>query len=49
MDGLKKVDLRFLNHQQKLAFWINMYNACIMHVKPFFFSFLIYIYIKYLN
>ncbi|CAA0834043.1 Protein of unknown function- DUF547 [Striga hermonthica] len=31
MDGLQKVDLRFLSHQQKLAFWINMYNACIMH------------------
>ncbi|KAL0390084.1 UNVERIFIED_CONTAM: hypothetical protein Scaly_0365500 [Sesamum calycinum] len=30
IDGLKKVDLRFLSHQQKLAFWINMYNAC-MH------------------
>lgn len=32
MDGLQKVDLRFLSHRQKLAFWINMYNACIMHV-----------------
>ncbi|KAH6827971.1 hypothetical protein C2S53_014636 [Perilla frutescens var. hirtella] len=31
MDGLQKVDLRFFTHQQKLAFWINMYNACIMH------------------
>ncbi|KAG8387641.1 hypothetical protein BUALT_Bualt02G0042500 [Buddleja alternifolia] len=31
MDSLQKVDLRFLSHQQKLAFWINMYNACIMH------------------
>ncbi|XP_042050200.1 uncharacterized protein LOC121795687 isoform X2 [Salvia splendens] len=31
MDGLEKVDLRFLSHRQKLAFWINMYNACIMH------------------
>ncbi|KAL6506406.1 hypothetical protein OROGR_024587 [Orobanche gracilis] len=31
MDGLKKVELRFLSHQQKLAFWMNMYNACIMH------------------
>ncbi|KAL1542712.1 hypothetical protein AAHA92_19766 [Salvia divinorum] len=31
MDGLQKVDLRFMSHQQKLAFWINMYNACIMH------------------
>ncbi|KAK6144378.1 hypothetical protein DH2020_021198 [Rehmannia glutinosa] len=31
MEGLEKVDLRFLSHQQKLAFWINMYNACIMH------------------
>ncbi|XP_058199881.1 uncharacterized protein LOC131314939 isoform X1 [Rhododendron vialii] len=31
MTSLQIVDLRFLNHQQKLAFWINMYNACIMH------------------
>ncbi|KAK6144416.1 hypothetical protein DH2020_021236 [Rehmannia glutinosa] len=31
MEGLEKVDLRLLSHQQKLAFWINMYNACIMH------------------
>ncbi|KAJ9540475.1 hypothetical protein OSB04_026981 [Centaurea solstitialis] len=31
MNGLQKVDLMFLSSQQKLAFWINMYNACIMH------------------
>ncbi|XP_030448064.1 uncharacterized protein LOC115670840 isoform X1 [Syzygium oleosum] len=31
MSHLKTVDLRFLTNQQKLAFWINMYNACIMH------------------
>ncbi|GJT14636.1 putative ternary complex factor MIP1 [Tanacetum coccineum] len=31
MNGLQKVDLLFLTSQQKLAFWINMYNACIMH------------------
>ncbi|KAA8550359.1 hypothetical protein F0562_002043 [Nyssa sinensis] len=31
MNGLQKVDLSFLAYQQKLAFWINMYNACIMH------------------
>lgn len=31
MTSLQIVDLRFLNHQQKLAFWINMYNACVMH------------------
>ncbi|XP_022753874.1 uncharacterized protein LOC111302201 [Durio zibethinus] len=29
--NLQKVDLRALTCQQKLAFWINMYNACIMH------------------
>ncbi|CAH9094529.1 unnamed protein product [Cuscuta europaea] len=29
--NLEKVDLRFLTRQQKLAFWINIYNACIMH------------------
>ncbi|XP_010535616.1 PREDICTED: uncharacterized protein LOC104810866 isoform X3 [Tarenaya hassleriana] len=31
MNNLETVDLRVLNHQQKLAFWINMYNACVMH------------------
>ncbi|PIN00116.1 hypothetical protein CDL12_27382 [Handroanthus impetiginosus] len=31
MEALQKVDLRFMSHQQKLAFWVNMYNACIMH------------------
>ncbi|KAF5188009.1 electron transporter, putative (Protein of unknown function, DUF547) [Thalictrum thalictroides] len=30
-NDLQNADLRFLTHQQKLAFWINMYNACIMH------------------
>ncbi|ESQ42272.1 hypothetical protein EUTSA_v10012852mg [Eutrema salsugineum] len=31
MNSLETVDLRVLNHQQKLAFWINMFNACVMH------------------
>ncbi|KAG5238054.1 hypothetical protein OIU78_007767 [Salix suchowensis] len=31
MNNLQTVDLRFLTRHQKLAFWINMYNACIMH------------------
>ncbi|XP_059659441.1 uncharacterized protein LOC132306174 isoform X2 [Cornus florida] len=31
MNSLQKVDLRSLTTQQKLAFWINIYNACIMH------------------
>ncbi|KAF9597944.1 hypothetical protein IFM89_023315, partial [Coptis chinensis] len=31
INNLQNVELRFLTHQQKLAFWINMYNACIMH------------------
>ncbi|GAB4850722.1 hypothetical protein Ancab_030022 [Ancistrocladus abbreviatus] len=31
LNSLQKVDLRSLSDQQKLAFWINMYNACIMH------------------
>ncbi|TYH14225.1 hypothetical protein ES288_A06G203300v1 [Gossypium darwinii] len=29
---LSNVDLTFLTYKQKLAFWINIYNACIMHV-----------------
>ncbi|MCL7023942.1 hypothetical protein MKW94_008149 [Papaver nudicaule] len=28
---LSTVDLSFLTYKQKLAFWINIYNACIMH------------------
>ncbi|KAK1267734.1 hypothetical protein QJS04_geneDACA000312 [Acorus gramineus] len=31
MNCLHDVDLRFLSHKQKLAFWINTYNICIMH------------------
>ncbi|PKI64404.1 hypothetical protein CRG98_015189 [Punica granatum] len=31
MTQLQRIDLRFLSNQQKLAFWVNMYNACIMH------------------
>ncbi|XP_047332244.1 uncharacterized protein LOC124935856 [Impatiens glandulifera] len=31
LNNLRMVDLTILGHQQKLAFWINMYNACIMH------------------
>ncbi|URD78088.1 hypothetical protein MUK42_05393 [Musa troglodytarum] len=28
---LREVDLRSLRHQEKLAFWINVYHTCIMH------------------
>ncbi|KAI4385482.1 hypothetical protein MLD38_003504 [Melastoma candidum] len=31
---LQTVDLGSMTEQQKLAFWINMYNACLMHVMP---------------
>ncbi|XP_021910113.1 uncharacterized protein LOC110823922 isoform X2 [Carica papaya] len=31
MEKLCSVDLSFLPYKQKLAFWINIYNACIMH------------------
>ncbi|THU54982.1 hypothetical protein C4D60_Mb11t01780 [Musa balbisiana] len=31
ISSLHKVDLTFLTHQEKLAFWINVYNICIMH------------------
>ncbi|XP_008800047.2 uncharacterized protein LOC103714542 isoform X2 [Phoenix dactylifera] len=31
LNSLREVDLRFLTHHQKLAFWINLYNTCIMH------------------
>jgi hypothetical protein len=31
LEALQQVDLRPLNRQQKLAFWLNVYNTCIMH------------------
>ncbi|RLN40252.1 hypothetical protein C2845_PM01G49530 [Panicum miliaceum] len=31
LEALQRVDLRSLSHQQKLAFWLNVYNTCIMH------------------
>uniref|UniRef100_A0ACD5TAF4 Uncharacterized protein n=1 Tax=Avena sativa TaxID=4498 RepID=A0ACD5TAF4_AVESA len=31
LEALQQVDLRFLTHEQKLAFWLNIYNTCIMH------------------
>ncbi|WZY90759.1 hypothetical protein YC2023_047494 [Brassica napus] len=33
MEKLSEVDLTFLTYKQKLAFWINIYNACIMHAS----------------
>lgn len=29
---LAEVDLKGLTHQEKLAFWINTYNSCMMNV-----------------
>ena len=37
---LRNVDLAFLKYKQKLAFWINVYNACIMNVIPWIFNIL---------
>eukprot|EP00250_Pteridium_aquilinum_P018835 c24216_g1_i1 orf=1-1458(-) len=31
LERLRTVDLRGLAHQQKLSFWINIYNVCMMH------------------
>lgn len=31
VERLRTVDLRGLAHQQKLSFWINIYNVCMMH------------------
>uniref|UniRef100_A0A0E0KLV8 DUF547 domain-containing protein n=1 Tax=Oryza punctata TaxID=4537 RepID=A0A0E0KLV8_ORYPU len=31
LEALQHVDLRLLAHHQKLAFWLNIYNTCIMH------------------
>ncbi|KAL8154379.1 hypothetical protein V2J09_012139 [Rumex salicifolius] len=31
LNSLQTVDLASLSNQQKLAFWINMYNSCILH------------------
>jgi hypothetical protein len=32
VEQLEKVDPRQMTHEQKLAFWINIYNALVMHV-----------------
>lgn len=33
INKLSTVDLRFMTYKEKLAFWINTYNACFMHVS----------------
>lgn len=33
MNDLREVDPRSLTRRQKLAFWLNVYNACIMNVR----------------
>lgn len=35
-EKLASVNLENLNHQEKLAFWINVYNSCMMNVCQFF-------------
>lgn len=32
MNRLSTVDPSLLTNKQKLAFWINIYNFCVMHV-----------------
>ncbi len=32
VEQLEKVDPRQMTHEEKLAFWINIYNALMMHV-----------------
>ena len=32
---LEEVDPRKLNHEEKLAFWINVHNSLMMHVMIF--------------
>ena len=32
VEQLEKVDPSHLKHDEKLAFWINIYNALLMHV-----------------
>lgn len=36
---MESVDPRKLIHQEKLAFWINIHNALVMHVSGFLCSF----------
>ena len=33
IEKLEKVDPSLLNDDEKLAFWINIYNALLMHVR----------------
>lgn len=32
---LEEVDPRKMNHAEKIAFWINIHNALVMHVMLF--------------
>jgi hypothetical protein len=33
VEQLEKVDPQTMSHEEKLAFWINIYNALMMHVS----------------
>lgn len=51
---LEEVDPRKLNHEEKLAFWINVHNSLMMHVTIFhnfkrleFFVFLVLLRLTY--
>jgi len=35
VERLAKVDPSVMTHEEKLAFWINLYNALLMHVSAF--------------
>lgn len=39
VERLAKVDPSAMTHEQKLAFWINLYNALLMHVSSSVHSF----------
>lgn len=39
VQNLEKVDPSRMKREEKLAFWINIHNALVMHVSKFFFFF----------
>lgn len=43
VQNLEKVDPSRMKREEKLAFWINIHNALVMHVSKFFFFFSNYI------
>ncbi|KAF8377514.1 hypothetical protein HHK36_030896 [Tetracentron sinense] len=44
---LASVNLQDLNHQEKLAFWINIYNSCMMNERPIYYTTLLQAFLEH--